>query len=174
VREPGRGSGWEPSSIIGPAASENRFFVWIEAVHRYGVPIESGFAFITDPTNWPRYWPGYVRLQPGSRWGSVGDTARLVTRLLWRERELVMTITTFVPNRLVTYRSLQDGLPEAVHGADSHQTAMGSSISSPWATSRGQASLACSIACCCRGRSGGPLSTRSLLSTMSCPRSFRR
>jgi hypothetical protein len=89
--------------------------VRVEASHRYDVPVERGFAFITDTANWPNFWPGYVRLEPGSRWGAAGDAARLVTRLLGRERELAMTITAFEPNRLVTYTSTQPGLPDAAH-----------------------------------------------------------
>ncbi len=87
----------------------------IEAAHRFDVPVEHGFAFITDTANWATFWPGYVRLEEGSSWGAAGDTARLVTRLLGRERLLTMTITTFEPNRLVTYRSTQPGLPDASH-----------------------------------------------------------
>jgi uncharacterized protein YndB with AHSA1/START domain len=87
----------------------------VEAAHRYDVPVERAFAFITDTANWPKYWPGFVRLQEGSRWGTRGDTARLVTRLFGRERELTMTITAFEPNRLVTYTSTQPGLPDASH-----------------------------------------------------------
>jgi hypothetical protein len=87
----------------------------IEAAHRYDVPVERGFAFITNTANWAKFWPGYVRLEEGSRWGSPGDTARLMTRLLGRERELTMTITGFEPNRLVTYVSTQPGLPDASH-----------------------------------------------------------
>lgn len=74
-----------------------------------------GFAFITDAANWPGFWPGYVRLVEGSRWAASGDTARLVTRLLGRERELTMTVTALEPNRLVTYTSTQPGLPDARH-----------------------------------------------------------
>jgi uncharacterized protein YndB with AHSA1/START domain len=87
----------------------------VEAAHRYGVPVQRGFAFITDTANWSRFWPGYVRLEEGSRWGTPGDTARLVTRLLGRERELTMTITAFEPNRLVAYTSTQPGQPDALH-----------------------------------------------------------
>jgi uncharacterized protein YndB with AHSA1/START domain len=87
----------------------------VEAAHRYHVPVERGFAFITDTANWPKFWPGYVRLEEGSSWGASGDTARLVTRLLGRERELAMTVTAFEPNRLVTYTSTQPGLPDAYH-----------------------------------------------------------
>ena len=87
----------------------------VEAAYRYDVPVERGFAFITDTANWPTFWPGYVRLEEGSRWGASGDTARLGTRLLGRERELAMTIDDFQPNRLVTYTSTQPGLPDAHH-----------------------------------------------------------
>jgi Polyketide cyclase / dehydrase and lipid transport len=87
----------------------------VEAVHRYDVPVERGFAYITDTANWSEFWPGYVRLEEGSSWKAVGDTARLTTRLLGRDRELTMTITGFEPNRLVTYTSTQPGLPDARH-----------------------------------------------------------
>jgi Polyketide cyclase / dehydrase and lipid transport len=89
--------------------------VRVEDTHRYAVPVDRGFAFITDTANWPEYWPSFVRLEPGSQWGAPGDTARLVTRLLGRERELEMTLTGFEPNRLVTYTSRQPGLPDAGH-----------------------------------------------------------
>jgi hypothetical protein len=78
----------------------------VEAAHRFGVSAERGFAFITDTANWPRFWPGYVRLEEGSRWGAARDTAGLV---------LTMRITNFELNRLVTYTSTQPGLPDASH-----------------------------------------------------------
>jgi uncharacterized protein YndB with AHSA1/START domain len=87
----------------------------IEAAHRFEVPVERGFAFVTDTANWPTFWPGFVRLEEGSRWEGVGDTARLVTRLLGRERLLTMRITAFEPDQLVTYTSTQPGLPDASH-----------------------------------------------------------
>jgi uncharacterized protein YndB with AHSA1/START domain len=87
----------------------------VEAARRYDVPVERGFAFITNTANWSRFWPGFVRLEEGSRWGARGDTARLVTRLLGRDRELTMTVEEFEPNRLVTYTSTQPGLPDARH-----------------------------------------------------------
>lgn len=87
----------------------------VEAARRFEVPVDRGFAFITDTANWPKFWPGYVRLEEGSRWVASGDTARLVTRLFARERELTMTIRAFEPNRLVTYTSRQPGLPDADH-----------------------------------------------------------
>jgi hypothetical protein len=77
--------------------------------------VERGFSFITDTANWPTFWPGYVGLAQGSSWSAPGDTARLTTRVLGRERELTMTIVAFEPNRLVTYTSTQPGLPDAWH-----------------------------------------------------------
>lgn len=87
----------------------------IEASHYFDVPVERGFAFITDTANWSKFWPGFIRVAAGSRWAASGDTARLVTRLMGRERELTMMLTAFEPNRLVTYTSTQPGLPQAQH-----------------------------------------------------------
>ena len=87
----------------------------VEGSQRYEVPVEDGFAFITNPANWPTFWPGFVRLDPSSRWSAVGDEARLTVRLLGREVELVMVIDRFEPNRLVTYSSVQQGLPDVHH-----------------------------------------------------------
>jgi Polyketide cyclase / dehydrase and lipid transport len=93
----------------------SRVIVRVEDSHRYAVPVERGFAFITDTANWPKFWPGFVRLESGSSWGAKGDTARLVTRLLGRDRQLSMTVTDFQRDRLVTYQSSQPGLPDARH-----------------------------------------------------------
>jgi len=87
----------------------------ISATRRYDVSVERAFAFVTNPENWWKFWPGYVRLEPGSHWNASGDEARLVARLLGRERALTLTLTTFEPNRLVGYTSTQPGLPDAHH-----------------------------------------------------------
>ena len=87
----------------------------IEDSHRYDVPVEQGFAFITNTANWSTFWPGFVRLEADSAWGAPGDTARLATRILGRERTLTMTVTRFETNKLVTYTSTQPGLPDARH-----------------------------------------------------------
>ena len=87
----------------------------IEHTHRFATPLPVGFAYITDIANWPAYWPRLVRVEPGARWSAPGDTARLVIRLLGREVELALTLAQFEPNRLVTYTSVQQGLPDARH-----------------------------------------------------------
>jgi hypothetical protein len=87
----------------------------IEREQVFPIPVERGFSFITDIDNWPSYWPGFVRVDPESRWGTTGDEARLIVRLLGREVELAMTLREFVPNQLVSYESVQPGLPSAHH-----------------------------------------------------------
>lgn len=89
--------------------------VRVEREQVFPTPVERGFAAITDIGNWPAYWPGLVRVQPGSRWRAAGDRARLILRLLGREVELDMTLRELVPNRLVVYDSVQAGLPDARH-----------------------------------------------------------
>jgi Polyketide cyclase / dehydrase and lipid transport len=87
----------------------------IEREHHFAVPVETGFAFITDMANWPGYWPGFVRIESSSRWSAPGDEARIVVRLIGRNVELRMTLRHFEENQLVEYESIQSGMPDAHH-----------------------------------------------------------
>jgi hypothetical protein len=87
----------------------------VEREHQFDVPLAVGFEYVTDIANWPSYWPGIVRVQPGSTWAGPGDEARIVVELLGRQVELRMALRRFEPNRLVEYDSAQDGLPDARH-----------------------------------------------------------
>lgn len=87
----------------------------IEHEHDFAMLAEASFAFITDITNWPRYWPGFVRIESGSQWRAPGDEARIVVRLLGREVELRMALRRFEENQLVEYESTQSGMPDAHH-----------------------------------------------------------
>jgi hypothetical protein len=87
----------------------------IEREHRFDCPVEDGFAYITDPANWPHFWPGFVRIEPDTRWAATGDEAVIVIRLLGREVELRLTLHRLVSNELVAYESSQRGLPDARH-----------------------------------------------------------
>lgn len=89
--------------------------VRIEHERIFPVPVERGFTVITSPANWSAYWPGLVRVEPDIRWSAPGDRAHLVVRLLGREVELDMTLEERVANRLVSYSSVQAGLPDAFH-----------------------------------------------------------
>ena len=87
----------------------------VEREHRFDCSVEAGFAYITNIDNWPHYWPGFVRMAPGSKWSTPGDEAVLVVRLLGREVELRMTMSRIEANRLVEYASTQPGLPDVRH-----------------------------------------------------------
>jgi hypothetical protein len=89
--------------------------VRIAREHDFDVPLETGFDYIVNLANWPKYWPGILRVEPDSRWSAVGDEARIAVELLGREVELRMTLRRFEPNRLVEYDSRQEGLPDARH-----------------------------------------------------------
>lgn len=89
----------------------------LERSRFYAVPREAAFAYITDPRNWPAYWPDLVAVvdPERARWRAPGDTMRLRMRLLGRTTELTMTLDRFEPPARVTYRSVQPGLPDAHH-----------------------------------------------------------
>lgn len=87
----------------------------VERERHFATTVETGFAFITDMATWPRYWPGFVALERGSRWSDPGDSARIVMRLLGRNVELDMTLRLFEENRLVEYDSSQRGMPVVHH-----------------------------------------------------------
>jgi hypothetical protein len=89
--------------------------VRIEVERRFGVSVREGFDYITDPANWPAYWPRFVRLDPDSCWREPGDRARLTLRMLAREVELEMALSRVEPYRVVEYTSEQRGLPAARH-----------------------------------------------------------
>jgi hypothetical protein len=87
----------------------------LQVTHRFAIAVRDGFDYIVAPRNWPEYWPGLSRVQPGSRWRAPGDRARVVMRLLGRTVELEMTLRTFDPYRLIEYTSVQQGLPDLRH-----------------------------------------------------------
>jgi hypothetical protein len=89
--------------------------VRVEASGHFGVSPQEGFDYITDLTNWPQYWPDFVRIESGARWREPGDRARIVVRLLGRPVALELTLRRLVPARVVEYTSVQRGLPDAHH-----------------------------------------------------------
>ena len=84
---------------VAPASAKMR----VEAEHRFPVSVRDGFEYITDLGRWPEYWPGLVRVEPGSHWREPGDQTRIVIRLLGREVPLEMTLSRLEPYRLVEY-----------------------------------------------------------------------
>jgi hypothetical protein len=117
----------EPLSTFIPLATSRgrRRVVRIEVERRFGVSVHEGFDYITELTNWPAYWPRFVRLDRGSRWRAPGDRARITLRMLAREVELEMTLARFEHCRVIEYTSLQRGLPAARHWRHFQQTESG-------------------------------------------------
>jgi carbon monoxide dehydrogenase subunit G len=89
--------------------------VRIEMSRHFGVPAERAYAFITDMRNWSRFFPGFVSLDPESRFTAPGDVASLTSKLLGRERHVQLTFERMEPNRSFAYTSRQEGLPDAYH-----------------------------------------------------------
>lgn len=89
----------------------------LERSRFYPVEREKAFVYITDPENWPEYWPDLVAVvdPQEASWREPGDTMRLRMRLLGRSTDLVMTLQDLEPPSRVTYRSVQPGLPDAQH-----------------------------------------------------------
>lgn len=80
-------------AATGPGRDEMR----LELTHRFAISLRDGFEYIVEPRNWPEYWPGLLRVEPGSRWRSPGDRACVVMRLLGRTVELEMTLHGWRP-----------------------------------------------------------------------------
>ncbi len=97
----------------------------VEHTHEFDVPLDTAFAYITSLANWPEYWPGMRRVEPGSAWQRPGDQARIVVRLLGRDVELRMRLGRLEPNQLVEYESRQNGLPDARHERHFEPTSAG-------------------------------------------------
>jgi carbon monoxide dehydrogenase subunit G len=87
----------------------------VEASRHFGVPAERAFAFITDTRNWAQFFPGFVALDPTSRFAVPGDVASLTSKILGRDRRVYLTLERIDPNRSFSYTSRQEGLPDAHH-----------------------------------------------------------
>lgn len=91
--------------------------VLIEIKHRFPISVTKAFAYITDLNNWAAYWPDFVRMEDpaNAKWGKPGDAVTIVLKLLNREQALNMQLEQFQKDGFVTYRSRQQGLPDAQH-----------------------------------------------------------
>ena len=91
--------------------------VRIEKSRIYPVDREVAFDYITNPRNWPAFWPDLVDIPDLDRttWEGPGDTARLRMRLAGRRTELHMTLDELSRPALVRYHSTQQGVPDAAH-----------------------------------------------------------
>jgi hypothetical protein len=91
--------------------------VRIEASRTFSVDQEAGFDYITDPANWPQFWPDLVDIPDlgRARWEQPGDTMRLRMRLAGRLTDLHMTLDQLDRPTLVRYHTVQNRMPDATH-----------------------------------------------------------
>lgn len=89
----------------------------IEVTHIFPISLSEAFAYITDLKQWGAYWPDFVRIQDpaNAQWSKPGNEVTIVIKLLNRERALNMKLEEFQKDKLVTYISHQQGLPDARH-----------------------------------------------------------
>jgi hypothetical protein len=87
----------------------------IEVSRHYPIPVARAFTFVTEMRNWSRFFPGFIALDPESRWTAAGDVAALTTKLLGRTRRVTLTLERIEPHRYFSYTSTQEGLPVAHH-----------------------------------------------------------
>src|SRR5438105_11443870 len=87
----------------------------IQTSRHFRVSAERAYGFITDMRNWSTSFPGFVALDSESRWTAVGDVASLTTELFGRKRHVQLTLDRIEPNRVFSYTSRQEGLPDAHH-----------------------------------------------------------
>jgi Polyketide cyclase / dehydrase and lipid transport len=85
----------------------------IETSNTFPVEREVGFQYITEPTNWPKFWPDLVDIPDldRARWRDPGDSVRLRMRLAGRIADLRMTLDELSPPALVRYHTVQQGMP---------------------------------------------------------------
>jgi hypothetical protein len=84
----------------------------VEVRHRLAVPLGEGFDYIDEVGNWPRFWPGLLRVRPHAGWSEPGDRVDLV---LSPRIELELTLDRREPYRLLEFTAEQRGLPAARH-----------------------------------------------------------
>jgi hypothetical protein len=89
--------------------------ITVEQSGRFDVDAPAAFDYITDPHNWPRYWPGLIDISAGSAWRAPGDTMRLRMRFAGRAADLTMTLRQIERPSVVRYDSVQGGFPPTAH-----------------------------------------------------------
>ena len=89
----------------------------VEMTYAFPVSVSKAFTYICNMDNWIEYWPGFVCVydKANAKWAHSGDTIKVITKFLSRERELYLKLEEFQKDKIVTYVSQQKGLPDARH-----------------------------------------------------------
>jgi Polyketide cyclase / dehydrase and lipid transport len=73
---------------------------------------DRAFGFVSDPTNWPRFFASMRSAEAGPDWGRVGGHGRMVTSFLGRDVVSEFELTTWDPPREFRYVARQRGRPD--------------------------------------------------------------
>jgi hypothetical protein len=76
------------------------------------LPPEAAFAFVADPTTWPRFFDALESAEPLEGWGAVGGRGRMTTRFLGSSVTSELEITEWDPPRAFRYTAHQGGRPD--------------------------------------------------------------
>jgi uncharacterized protein YndB with AHSA1/START domain len=89
----------------------------VEQSRRYAASREAAFDYITDPQNWPDYWPDLLAVADlaNARWRAPGDVMKLRMKLNGRPVDLRLRLDELEAPSRVAYRSVQAGLPDVAH-----------------------------------------------------------
>jgi uncharacterized protein YndB with AHSA1/START domain len=88
----------------------------IEGSRDFPVAAAPAFDYITDPANWPAYWPDLIAVDtPDATWARPGDQMRLRLMFAGRPATMRMTMDKMVRPEIVMYDSEQAGLPGMRH-----------------------------------------------------------
>ena len=76
------------------------------------LPPEVAFAFVSDPTTWPRFFDALESAEPLDGWGTVGGRGRMTTRFLGSSVTSELELTEWDPPRAFRYTARQGGRPD--------------------------------------------------------------
>jgi carbon monoxide dehydrogenase subunit G len=74
------------------------------------VPIEEAFAFVSDPTTWPLFFPG-VEVESLDAWGAPAGRARVTTRFMGRRVHSELELSEWEAPFRFRYVMRQEGRP---------------------------------------------------------------
>jgi hypothetical protein len=73
---------------------------------------EEAFAFVSDPSNWPKFSLQLESVEKGEDWGRVGGHTRFTNRILGRSVTSDRELTEWDPPRMFRYTMRQPGKPD--------------------------------------------------------------
>jgi Polyketide cyclase / dehydrase and lipid transport len=76
------------------------------------LPPDEAFAFVSDPTTWPRFFDTLESAEPLDEWGTVGGRGRMTTRFLGSSVTSELELTEWDPPRIFRYTARQAGRPD--------------------------------------------------------------